>query len=278
MGRVPKPGSSDRKVKRRQATLGELKKVVRLASAPISLGDEELGRLVGALRVADAPPAELLNSLRQLASYVVKLEMMQRHPALVRAVRALRKHGDAQVAGQAARLFAKWQAENGVDAGSRRRSSSGGGRSSSGGGGSASGMRTPPGVRHVPQMQLRKPQLRLVACAETPGAHSSGPRHQHQQQQQRAAPPPTPPLDAFQRELCDAVAQGSEPAPSVTALLREIAARGGWQAPAGEVLEAVRRSASLRAAIRAGFLSAFQLSQLKSAAELVDAAEDVMAM
>jgi hypothetical protein len=122
----------------RQASIGDLKKVVRLPKAGMCADDEELLRLLDCLKAhgsscADAsnssaaassaapnsssPASEssssieqLVLSLRQLACYTISIEQLERVP-LAKQVKALRQHPDSDVQRLASRLVEKLRNE-----------------------------------------------------------------------------------------------------------------------------------------------------------------------
>jgi hypothetical protein len=131
--------------KSRQASIGDLKKVVRLPKAGMCADDEELLRLLECLKThagscleasnnsrssaaAASSPAgtnsnagdtsgssnssteQLVLSLRQLACYTITIEQLERVP-LAKQVKALRQHADADVQRLASRLVEKLRAE-----------------------------------------------------------------------------------------------------------------------------------------------------------------------
>jgi hypothetical protein len=123
--------------KSRQASIGDLKKVVRLPKAGMCADDEELLRLLTCLKAhstscaeaSDSSPAagsaapnssspagdssnssssieQLVLSLRQLACYTITIEQLERVP-LAKQVKALRQHPDPDVQRLASRLVEK---------------------------------------------------------------------------------------------------------------------------------------------------------------------------
>jgi hypothetical protein len=127
--------------KSRQASIGDLKKVVRLPKAGMCADDEELLRLVDCLKAHGSSCAEASNSsaaasttalnssspasdssnssssieqlvlsLRQLACYTISIEQLERLP-LAKQVKALRQHPHPDVQRLASRLVEKLRNE-----------------------------------------------------------------------------------------------------------------------------------------------------------------------
>uniref|UniRef100_A0A383VIA5 TFIIS N-terminal domain-containing protein n=1 Tax=Tetradesmus obliquus TaxID=3088 RepID=A0A383VIA5_TETOB len=130
--------------KSRQASIGDLKKVVRLPKAGMCADDEELNRLVDCLKThstscceassnasdcsaaassaahdrcttssgssSSSSTEQLVLSLRQLACYTISIEQLERMP-LAKQVKALRQHADPDVQRLASRLVEKLRTE-----------------------------------------------------------------------------------------------------------------------------------------------------------------------
>lgn len=71
----------------------------------------ELARLRGVLQDGSSPHAALVTALRQLSCYVLTASQLQEQPELGRAIVALRRHGQPDVARLARALVDKLRGE-----------------------------------------------------------------------------------------------------------------------------------------------------------------------